>query len=125
MGEDTAGLEGRRVRPTGRRGMAAVIPEHGLHDRADTGSPFLGQNLLNLWSRAPMFSRLKPYVATAVVVCASLMLVACGSDANVSPNASGTVGIALTDAPFPFDFVSRADIYIVRIDGRLADTDSA
>jgi hypothetical protein len=72
-----------------------------------------------------MFSRLKPFVAAGTVACATVALVACGSDSNVSPNATGSVGIMLTDAPFPFDSVARADIFVVRIDGRVASTDSA
>lgn len=71
-----------------------------------------------------MFTRLKPFIAASAVACAAVALVACGSDSNVSPSASGSVGIALTDAPFPFDSVARADIFVVRIDGRTADTDS-
>lgn len=72
-----------------------------------------------------MFSRLKPFVAAGIVVGATSVLVACGSDSNVAPAASGTVAISLTDAPFPFDSVARADIFVVRIDGRIADADSA
>lgn len=72
-----------------------------------------------------MFSSLKRFVAIGIVMSAGSMLVACGSDGNVAPTASGTVAILLTDAPFPFDSVARADIFVVRIDGRMADADSA
>lgn len=72
-----------------------------------------------------MFTRLKPFIAAGAVACTTIALVACGSDSNVSPSASGSVSIALTDAPFPFDSVARADIFVVRIDGRTAATDSA
>lgn len=72
-----------------------------------------------------MSRRLKPLIIGAIVVCTSTAFVACGSDSSVSPAAAGSVGVALTDAPFPFDSVARADIFVVRIDGRLADTDSA
>ncbi len=48
---------------------------------------------------------------------------ACGD----SPTAAGrgTLEVRLTDAPFPTDSVSSVDIFVVRVDGRLADTDSA
>jgi hypothetical protein len=51
-------------------------------------------------------------------------LVACGSD-TISPPQTGALTLRLTDAPFPFDSVARADLYIVRIDGKRASTDSA
>lgn len=72
-----------------------------------------------------MSRRLKSAIATGVVACVALTFVACGGDAAVSPSASGSVSVALTDAPFPFDSVARADIFVVRIDGRMAETDSA
>lgn len=38
---------------------------------------------------------------------------------------TGKLTIALTDAPFPFDSVSRVDVFVVRIDAKTADVDSA
>jgi hypothetical protein len=63
-------------------------------------------------------------VAAVTAVCGTLALVACGSDSGTSPAASAVVSVALTDSPFPFDSVARADLFIVRIDGKLAETDS-
>lgn len=60
-----------------------------------------------------------------IAACATAGLLACGSDGSTSPSANGSVSVALTDAPFPFDAVARADIFVVRIDAKLADTDSA
>jgi hypothetical protein len=37
----------------------------------------------------------------------------------------GKLTVQLTDAPFPFDSVARADVFVVRIDGKLAATDEA
>lgn len=59
-------------------------------------------------------------------LAAVIALAACGSSSDgTSPLTSGSVSVALTDAPFQFDSVARADLYIVRIDGKIADTDSA
>jgi hypothetical protein len=38
---------------------------------------------------------------------------------------NGSLTLQLTDAPFPFDSVARVDIFVVRIDGKLAATDSS
>ena len=70
---------------------------------------------------------LRTMVITGLAACTTAAFVACGSslDAGTSPAASGSVSVALTDAPFAFDSVARADLFIVRIDGRTAETDSA
>lgn len=71
-----------------------------------------------------MRHHLTSHAVTALTLCATAALMACGSESGTSPSASGSVSVALTDAPFEFDSVARADIYVVRIDGRIADTDS-
>jgi PKD repeat protein len=38
---------------------------------------------------------------------------------------TGTMGIVLTDAPFPFDSVASANMYVVRIDARFAEPTEA
>ena len=60
--------------------------------------------------------RVLPALAGAVV------LAACGS--SCTGPGMGTLTVQLTDAPFPSDSVARADVYVVRIDGQLAATDS-
>lgn len=76
------------------------------------------------------FQRPLPQVALrSLCIAASLatsVLAACGGDSGgtTSP-ASASLSVALTDAPFPFDSVARADLFIVRIDGKMADADSA
>lgn len=64
--------------------------------------------------------------ATAIVAAgAFLSLAACDS---ASAPKTGVLSVALTDAPFPFDQVARADVYVVRIDAKRADatdTDAA
>ena len=63
-------------------------------------------------------------MSVGVAVCATA-LVACSGDSNTAPAASASLNVAITDAPFPFDAVARADIYVVRIDAKIADADSA
>ena len=71
-----------------------------------------------------MRRKITSLMSVGVAVCATA-LVACGGDSNTAPAASATLNVAITDAPFPFDAVGRADIYVVRIDAKIADTDSA
>ena len=63
-------------------------------------------------------------VRTVLALAASVHFVAACGD---SPTAAGrgTLAVRLTDAPFPTDSVASVDIFVVRVDGRLADTDSA
>ena len=72
-----------------------------------------------------MRHHIKTLTITGLTLCATAAIIACGTDSGTSPSASGSVSVALTDAPFPFDSVARADLFVVRIDGKLADTDSA
>jgi hypothetical protein len=67
-------------------------------------------------------SRLKLGVAALALAAASLTAVACSD--STAP-ATGTVMLQLTDAPFVGDSVSRVDIYVVRVDLKTADSDSA
>jgi Domain of unknown function (DUF4382)/Carboxypeptidase regulatory-like domain len=62
-----------------------------------------------------------PAAAMTAVLCAAA--VACGGG-DQSPQ-TGALTVSLTDAPFPFDSVARADLFVVRIDAKVADTDSA
>jgi hypothetical protein len=71
-----------------------------------------------------MIRHLKIISAATLAVCASIAVVACSSDDAMSPAGTGSVSVALTDAPFPFASVARADLFVVRIDCRVADTDS-
>src|SRR6185312_5267501 len=85
------------------------------------------ENFQPFWSKESMSRHITSHSVVALALCATTALAACssGSDSGMSPSTSGSVSIALTDAPFPFDSVARADIYVVRIDGRTADVDSA
>ena len=48
---------------------------------------------------------------------------ACGSD--LTSQGKGTLRVYLTDAPFPTDSVSRVDVFVVRVDAKQAEADSA
>src|SRR5437016_1965868 len=53
------------------------------------------------------------------VAALALVLAGCGDGAGAG---NGRLTVRLTDAAFPFDSVARADIFVVRIDAKLADT---
>lgn len=66
-----------------------------------------------------LFSRSAPLAGAAIFLGA----LACGGD-SVAPG-NGTLSLQLTDAPFSFDSVARADLWVVRIDAKSAASDSA
>lgn len=57
----------------------------------------------------------------AGVAMAGLSIAGCNDSGSGSE--SGQVTVQLTDAPFPFSEVSRVDIFVVRVDGKIAETD--
>jgi Domain of unknown function (DUF4382)/Carboxypeptidase regulatory-like domain len=73
---------------------------------------------LNIKSLIP---RLAPLAAAA----AMLGVLACGSTDSSTGATSGALTLQLTDKQFSFDSVARADLWVVRIDGKIASTDSA
>lgn len=61
-----------------------------------------------------------------LLATATAAILACGtSDATSLPAGSGLLRLQLTDAPFPFDSVQSVDIFVVRVDAKLAESDSA
>lgn len=60
----------------------------------------------------------------AVALASSAFLAACDS-AGTTAAGSGTLAVQLTDAPFPTDSVQSVDVWVIRVDARQADTDSA
>lgn len=56
------------------------------------------------------------------LVSASVVVAAC-SDSTAQ--GTGTLQLQLTDAPFSSDSVSRVDVYVVRVDAKMAETESA
>ena len=65
-------------------------------------------------------------VLSTAIVATALFGVACSSSDSISPaSGSGTMVVRLTDAPFLTDSVQRVDMYVVRVDARTSDVDSA
>ena len=56
---------------------------------------------------------------------ASAALVAAAACGDTVGSGTGKLTIALTDAPFPFDSVARVDVFVVRVEAKTADVDSA
>lgn len=52
-------------------------------------------------------------------------MVACTDNATTTGTSSGTLSVQLTDAPFPYDEVSRVDLYVTRVDARPESTTDA
>ena len=67
---------------------------------------------------------MKKVIFTACFVAGGLIVAACSS-ADTAPKGMGTLVVQLTDAPFPTDSVKSVDIFVVRVDGRVADVDDA
>ena len=56
---------------------------------------------------------------------AAASVTALGACADSTGPGTGTLMVRLTDAPFSSDSVSRVDVYVVRVDTKTVDTDSA
>jgi hypothetical protein len=63
----------------------------------------------------------------AVTLAAGALLASCSSKATTPTGVAGngTLAMHLTDAPFSTDSVRSVDVFVVRVDARQADTDSA
>ena len=68
-----------------------------------------------------MNRRLSVTAALSVAVLAA----ACGGADSAGLNGNGTLVVQLTDAPFPTDSFKSVDIFVVRVDCRVADVDTA
>ncbi|MBI3504387.1 MAG: DUF4382 domain-containing protein [Proteobacteria bacterium] len=65
-------------------------------------------------------------LAVVTVLSALVFASACGSNSSPSTAAgTGTLAVQLTDAPFLTDSVRSVDVYVMRVDARVADADSA
>lgn len=67
-------------------------------------------------------------VSTLALAAAFVLPVACSDSNSTSPlnsSGSGTMVVRLTDAPFSSDSVKAVNIYVVRVDARQSDADSA
>jgi hypothetical protein len=64
---------------------------------------------------------------SAALVIATAFGVACSDSDTISPSSSGsgTMVVRLTDAPFLADSLRSVDIFVIRVDARTSDVDSA
>ena len=70
-----------------------------------------------------MQSRLFKLIGTPLVLGAAALVSAC-SDAGTGAG-RGSLNLAITDAPFPYADVTRADVYVVRIDAKQEEASEA
>lgn len=59
-----------------------------------------------------------------LILSSILAFSACSDTANVDSNQTGTLSVTLTDAPFPIDLVSEANVTITKIDIRNKDSET-
>ena len=69
------------------------------------------------------FSQFRTIGIVAVMASAALAA-ACNGTATTAVG-NGTMAVQLTDAPFLVDSVKSVDVFVIRVDGRIADADSA
>jgi hypothetical protein len=69
-------------------------------------------------------SPLRRLALSAAPLAAAVLAAAC-ADSSPTATATGRLTVQLTDAPFPYDSVSRVDIFVVRADAKRDDTDSS
>jgi hypothetical protein len=65
----------------------------------------------------------KTLTTLAALAIAAAPLIGCG-DSDLTGSNSGRVNVMLTDAPFPFSEVKSVNVFVVRIDGSIADQDA-
>ena len=63
------------------------------------------------------------FVLTGFALSLAIVAGACGGADAAGLNGRGRLVVKLTDAPFPTDSVASVDIFVVRVDGRVADVD--
>lgn len=66
---------------------------------------------------------MKRYLFATAALLGAFAISACSD--SVSPNGTGTLSVQLTDAPFPFSDVQSADMFVVRIDAKMAAASDA
>ena len=64
-------------------------------------------------------------LATLALGVVTLSTACSGADSTSPANAAGSVVVQLTDAPFSTDSVKSVDIFVLRVDARQAEADSA
>lgn len=64
-------------------------------------------------------------ILVLVIIVCSIIIAACSTDEDVTRETNGRLLIELTDAPFPTDLVSEANVTISKIEIRMSDEDSS
>jgi hypothetical protein len=64
-------------------------------------------------------------ILSSVAIGGAALGIACSSDSTSPANGPGTMVVRLTDAPFLTDSLKSVDIFVVRVDARTTDADSA
>lgn len=67
----------------------------------------------------------RPTIRVAALAGALFSASLLGACTDTTAQGTGTLALQLTDAPFSSDSVSRVDVYVVRIDAKQAETESA
>ena len=67
---------------------------------------------------------IRRFALSAAPLAAAVLAAAC-ADSGPTATATGRLTVQLTDAPFPYDSVSRVDIFVVRADAKRDDADSS
>ena len=68
---------------------------------------------------------MRTFHSRILAVAAATVLAACGESTSPGAGGDGTVVVRLTDAPFLTDSVKSVNVHVVRVEARVADTDSA
>ncbi len=71
------------------------------------------------------YSSRRRATAAAALLAVAAVVAGCSSTTAANPGGTGTIAVQLTDAPFSTDSVKSVDVFVVRVDGRTADADSA
>ena len=71
------------------------------------------------------FSSYSRAAGAAALLAVAAVVAACSSTTAAKSTGTGTVAVQLTDAPFSTDSVKSVDVFVVRVDGRTAEADSA
>jgi hypothetical protein len=66
-------------------------------------------------------SRRLAQLKLAGVLVAGLLAIGCMEGSSGTAPGTGRLTLKLTDAPFPFDSVSAINVFVVRVDGQVAD----
>ena len=64
-------------------------------------------------------------LAALAAAAGTLAVIAACSSSTSPASGNGTLAVQLTDAPFLIDSVKSVDVFVLRIDGRMTDADSA